>query len=208
MLGAASPELGDGHLLMAVDADYNNGPWDLDERFHKLNGVLKYSAGDGSGGYNVEAMGYQGRWRSTDQIPLRAVEDGSIDRFGNIDPGDGGSTHRYSLSAAGWGQVGVGTLRASAYAIDYRLNLFSNFTYDTDTVHGDQFEQYDRRQVYGADTSWRRELPLFSLPGHFGTGLQARVDDISPVGLYHTVERARFETSARTMSRRRAGRAG
>ncbi|MEJ0099288.1 MAG: TonB-dependent receptor [Pseudomonadota bacterium] len=194
VLAAASPELGNGNLLMAVDADYNNGPWDLDEHFRKFNGVLKYSGGDPTAGYDVEAMGYQGHWRSTDQIPLRAVDDGSIDRFGNIDPTDGGSTHRYSLSAAGWGRLGEGTLRASAYAIDYRLNLFSNFTYDTDPVHGDQFEQYDRRQVYGADTNWRRELSMFGLPGHFGTGLQARVDDISPVGLYHTVERQRYGT--------------
>ncbi len=194
VLLAASPQLGDGNLLIAADANYNNGPWDLDEHFHKFNGVVKYSAGDAAAGYTTEAMGYQGRWRSTDQIPLRAVEDGSIDRFGFIDPTDGGGTHRYSLSGSGWGQLGGGAFKASAYVIDYRLNLFSNFTYDTDPVHGDQFEQYDRRLVYGADTSWRRGLSLFGLAGHFGSGLQLRIDDISPVGLYHTVARDRYAT--------------
>jgi len=191
---AGSPRVGSGALLLAADVSFNNGPWDLGEHFHKFNGVAKYSGGDADAGYTLEAMGYDGRWRSTDQIPLRAVDDGEIDRFGNIDPTDGGGTHRYSLSGSGWGRVADGDFRVTAYAIDYRLDLFSNFTYDTDPVHGDQFEQYDRRQVYGADTRWRRELPLFGRDGNFSAGLQLRVDDIAPVGLYHTVARQRYVT--------------
>ena len=43
-------------------------------------------------------MGYSAGWNSTDQIPQRAVDAGLIDRFGSIDPTDGGRTERYSLS--------------------------------------------------------------------------------------------------------------
>ena len=44
-------------------------------------------------------MGYKADWNSTDQIPKRAVDSGRIDRFGLIDPTDGGDSQRYSLTA-------------------------------------------------------------------------------------------------------------
>ena len=47
------------------------------DRFRKFNGVLRYSEGDRRNGWSVTAMGYDGRWNATDQIPRRAVEDGS-----------------------------------------------------------------------------------------------------------------------------------
>ena len=46
--------------------------------------------------------------------------------------------------------MGAGRARASAYVIDYDLDLFSNFTYFLDDpVQGDQFEQVDDRTVSG-----------------------------------------------------------
>src|SRR5262249_47600453 len=130
----------------------------------------------------IEAMGYDGHWRSTDQIPLRAVQDGSIDRFGFIDPTDGGRTHRYSLSASGWGKLGPGKLRAELYGIDYQLDLFSNFTYFTDAVNGDQFEQFDKRHIVGTDVAYEQPLDLFGKAGVFSSGVQIRRDDIGPLG--------------------------
>ena len=41
--------------------------------------------------------------------------------------------------------------------MDYGLDLFSNFTYWlNDPVNGDQFEQVDRRRVFGVRASHRR----------------------------------------------------
>ena len=43
------------------------------------------------------------------------------------------------------------TTKVLAYGMDYGLDLFSNFTYLlNDPVNGDQFEQVDRRRVFGA----------------------------------------------------------
>ena len=45
-----------------------------------------------------------------------------------------------------------GETRFNAYAIHYRLNLFSNFTYFLDDpVNGDQFNQRDRRLITGGE---------------------------------------------------------
>jgi hypothetical protein len=191
---AISTQVGGGDLLAGGEYGNNDGPWDLKEGYRQASGLVKFSTGDSRSGYALTAMGYSGHWHSTDQIPLRAVTDGSISRFGAVDPTDGGMTHRYSLSAEGWAPVGAGQVTANVFGLDYKLDLISNFTYDTDPVHGDQFEQFDKRRVFGGQVTYQQPLTLFGEPGTFKAGLQSRYDDISPVGLYRTQDRVRFAT--------------
>src|SRR5205085_1671494 len=95
---ANSHPLGDGEFLYAVEAAHNNGPWDNPEKFHRLNGVLRYSFGGEANRSSITAMGYSASWNASDQVPQRAVDAGLIGRFGAIDPSDGGHTERYSVS--------------------------------------------------------------------------------------------------------------
>lgn len=143
-LFAASPQVGGGVLLYAIEAGRNNGPWVCPDDFRKLNGVLRFTQGGQSDAFSITAMAYDARWSSTDQIPTRAVSDGMISRFGYVDPTDGGTTARYSLESE-WQRSSPATLtQAAAYALKYRLDLYSNFTYFLDDpVNGDQFEQAD-----------------------------------------------------------------
>jgi len=189
-----SVNIGGGDLLLGAEYSNNDGPWDLPEGYRKLSALVKYTFGDVAAGYAITAMGYDGHWRSTDQIPLRAVQDGSIDRFGAVDPTDGGKTHRYSLSGDWWRKVGPGQLRANVYGLAYKLDLISNFTYALDPVHGDQFEQFDSRHVFGGEAAYDQPLGLFGREGTFKSGIQIRYDDISPIGLYHTQQRIRYAT--------------
>ncbi len=191
---ALSPQIGDASLLAAIDYQHNDGPWLLPEGFRKVNGLLKFTSAGTDRGFGITAMGYDGRWNSTDQIPLRAVESGQIDRFGNIDPTDGGSTHRYSLSADYWAPLGNGKFSALVYGIDYHLDLISNFTYFLNQVEGDQFEQFDDRTVLGTNLRYSMPLMLGSLPSELLAGIDVRHDDISPVGLYLTEGRQRYAT--------------
>jgi hypothetical protein len=75
--------------------------------------VLRYSRGYANNGWSVTAMAYHGKWNSTDQIPERAVDDGSLGRFDAVDPTDGGEARRYSLSGV-WRQTTADTARRSA----------------------------------------------------------------------------------------------
>ena len=193
-LVATSFQVAEDTLLIGGEYGNNDGPWSLKEGYRKASGLAKYSHGDAQNGFAVTAMGYSGHWRSTDQIPLRAVQDGSISRFGNIDPTDGGQTHRYSLSGDWWRKLGAGEIKANAFGLDYKLDLISNFTYATDPVHGDQFEQFDKRQVFGGQVAYDQPLALLGHDGTVKAGVQIRYDDISPVGLYHTQDRVRYAT--------------
>jgi outer membrane cobalamin receptor len=191
---AGSTALGAGSLLVGVDYSSTDGPWELEQDFRKLNGLVKYTRGDDENGFGVTGGAYDGEWRSTDQIPLRAVRAGAISRFGHIDATDGGDSHRYSLSLDAWSRGDGGGWSANAYAIDYGLDLFSNFTYALDGQNGDQFEQFDSRMVYGGNITGDLTASLTELPGTLRAGLELRRDDIDPVGLHLTTARVRHDT--------------
>jgi hypothetical protein len=193
---AGSRRAAGGELLGALEAFHNDGPWVNPNDFVKWNGILRWSRAEEHGGLSVSAMGYDGRWNSTDQIPGRAVSDRTLDRFGAIDPSDGGESHRYSLSSEWLHSEGTTTTRLGAYAMDYRLRLWSNFTYFLDdSVNGDQFEQADDRMVLGARAShaWRQRIGGREV--EWTAGLQTRHDRIDGVGLHRTLRRARLSTT-------------
>ncbi|WP_079434773.1 TonB-dependent receptor [Zoogloea sp. LCSB751] len=196
---AGSPALASGNLLYALEWAGNDGPWAMPENLDKLNGLLRYSQGSRSNGWSVAAMAYTAKWASTDQVPQRAIDSGLISRYGNLDPSDGGRTHRYSLSGEWSRQDADGWLRGNVYAMDYSLNLWSNFTFCTlgcNPGPGDQFEQADRRQVYGFNLAQTWYGNGLAKGADFTLGLQSRLDDIGRVGLYTTTARQRWGTVA------------
>jgi outer membrane receptor protein involved in Fe transport len=187
---AGSPNVGGGTLLYGLELVGQDGPWDNPENFRKFNTALRYSRGDKSDGFAITGMAYKADWDSTDQIPQRAVDSGTIGRFGAIDPSDGGETSRYSLSYEQHHDFAGGRVVVDAYAIRSTLNLWSNFTYFLDdTTNGDQFEQSERRTVLGLHPRVEFFGKLAGMDSIFKIGLQARRDDIDPVALYHTVDR-------------------
>lgn len=192
---ADSIDAGGGSLLYALEAQHNDGPFTQPDRYRKRNGVLRYSEGYANNGFNVTAMAYDASWNATDQIPLRAVRDGSLDRFGAVDASDGGKAQRYSLSGA-WRQTTDDvSSRVSAYAIANRLALFSNFTYAMDDqLNGDQFAQPDRRVTSGLDAShtWHRHTDRGSSDTTVGVQLQ---NDNIHNGLYRTRRRQILSTT-------------
>ena len=183
VLGAAEVRPG---AYVAADLTVGDGPWERPEDFRKGVFVGRLSLGD----WSLGALAYGAEWNSTDQIPARAVESGALSRFATIDPTDGGETSRLILTARRRSDDGWSLL---AYAQRYELNLWSNFTYFlADPVNGDQFEQADRRWIYGGSAvrAWPAPVGGWS----FRTGFDARFDDIAEVGLHLTRGRERLDT--------------
>src|SRR5260221_9567727 len=184
-----------GNLLGVLEIGQDNGPWLNPEKLRKLNGVLRYAHGDDKNGFTLTGMAYGSHWNSTDQIPLRAVDSGQLDRFGAVDPTDGGRASRYSLSTQWAKSDAAASTLASAYVVHSRLRLFSNFTYFlNDPVNGDQFEQVDRRTVAGAQASQTWRTPFSGREMEHTVGLQLRNDHVSEVGLHNTAAQQRLST--------------
>ena len=190
---AGSPQAGPGKLLYALELFHHDGPWQVEEHYRKLNGVLRYGQGSRNDGWSVTGMAYHGKWTSTDQVAQRAIDSGQVDRFGSLDSSTGGKTFRYSLSGE-WAVRGQNTqTRANAWVLRSGLDLWSNFTYCLDDFtntgicdSGDQFLQRERRTAGGFATSHQiaDRRAGFDVLNSFG--LQGRLDRISPVGLYKT----------------------
>ncbi len=194
-LAAGSPDFGPGRLVYGFEIYHDNGPWDNPDNDRKLNGVFRYTQKAGEGQWGITAMGYSGKWNSTDQIPLRAVNEGLIDRFGAINPTDGGKSYRYSLSGDYQGELAGGQLQTTAYAIRYYLKLWSDFTYFLDDpVNGDQFNQYDNRKILGWNGSWTRPDRVNGFEMTNTLGWDIRQDRLDPVAIYDTVDRVPIAT--------------
>ena len=195
MFGAASPRLGGGYLLGALEVNHNDGPWIQPDDYRKVNGVLRFSQGDNRNGFSLTGMGYWANWNATDQVPERAIA-GGLPRFGLLDASDGGEANRQSLAAEFQRSNGPSSLRATGFVLRNSLNLFSNFTFFLDDRNnGDQFEQAERRVTAGGRVTYRR-LGLF-LERHTESaiGVQVRRDWLDPVGLYRTAARQRLWTT-------------
>src|SRR3984957_2643098 len=185
-----STALGGGTLLGAGDVYHNDGPFDNPDDYKRLNGVLRYYHGTAQDFFTVTGMTYSGRWNSTDQVPAHAITDGIIGRYGSLNPSDGGTSSRSSLSFNRVRRSDTDQVQFSAYVIRYKLDLWSTFTYYlSDPVNGDQMLQHDDRVVYGAKGSKTWFTNLWGMPSSTVIGAQARVDDIKDVGIFSSFER-------------------
>jgi hypothetical protein len=184
---AGSWDIGDGTLLVAASHDGGDGAFDLPAELNKNIVYVKYSQPLGDARLRLGLIGYTNDWTASDQIPLRAVEDGTISRYGFIDPTNGGESRRYIASAAlEWDDASL-----LGYVQKSELNLFHNFTYFIDPVLGDQVEQVEDRTAAGARGKIEREFNLFGVKAEGRVGADAHFDWLDESSLYKTTARVR-----------------
>lgn len=174
-----STQVGGGDLLIVGDAQIYDGPWVLEEDLERFAGLVKYTFDGPNSRFSLQLNAYDARWTSTDQVPERAVANGLIDRFGNIDDDLGGKTTRVGGVLSGQ----IGDTSISAFATYFKFRLTSNFTYFLDNpVQGDEFVQRDERWVLGGAVSQRFERGPITV----NVGADLRHDSIDEVGLFRS----------------------
>ena len=167
--------------LVAAEGYYTNGPYDNDNQYYRVNLLGKLTTNFSSRDeLSLTGTFLKSDWNGSGEIPLRAVTDGTIGRFGSIDPSEGGNTLRstarlnYHYDTPLGGQFFV-----NAYGQYYRLDLFTNFTFFlNDPVNGDGIAQFDRRVMYGGDLGYKHQGEVLGVPSIGTIGFQTRVDDI------------------------------
>ena len=167
--------------LFAGEGYYTNGPFLNDNRYFRANVLGKITTNPSSRDeLSLTATFQKAQWNASGEIPLRAVHDGMLDRFGAIDPSEGGKTLRSTVKANyHYDTPSGGQFFANAYGQYYRLDLFTNFTFFLiDPVNGDGIQQSDRRGVYGGDLGFTQRAELLGMPSIGTIGFQTRVDDI------------------------------
>jgi hypothetical protein len=198
LVGMASPRLRsdpDDRSLLALQIAQNDGPFLNPQDFRQGNALGKWRGRVGPGELRVAATWYAGRWNQSGQVPEGEVQTGRLDRFGAIDPSEGGVASRAS-AAVGYtvrDEARRGTLRLSGYAVRNQLALYSNFTlFARDAMNGDEIGQTDDRMVYGADAAYERRLDVGPVQALVTAGAQLRYDD-AQTSLFHAAQRQRLD---------------
>jgi outer membrane receptor protein involved in Fe transport len=181
VFAAGTEAVGAGHLLGAAELQHYDGPFVTPDDARKENAVLRYSEGDARDGLSLTGMFYHQVWTNTTDIPLRAVSEDLVpDRFGTLDPTDGGHALRASLSFQYHATAGAGQFSASAFFIYNELHLFNDFTHFlVDPVHGDQEDQFENRHVVGGSARYTLPLTTGAIAHEFGAGVLTRYDLLS-----------------------------
>jgi hypothetical protein len=184
VFSGGSIALGAGTLLGALELQHYDGPWVIPGDQRKINAVLRYSEGNQQDGYSLTASFYHGLWNAQTDQPERALQQGLISRYGELDPSDRGVAQRTNLSYQRFAMVGGGQLKVSLYTFSNQLNLINDFSHFLiDPVNGDQEKQQETRATAGGTIAYVHDAELFGLRNSLTIGTQARYDfnDVSRV---------------------------
>ena len=183
---AYSPEVERVDAYLAYEGSYTDGPFQNPLRYRRdnVNGNYTKSLGEG------EKIGFRllfGRndFYSSGQIPLDLVSQGLLDRFGYIDPSDGGRVKLGTVSVYfSKDRANGDVLKVDGFLSRSLFDLYSNFTfYLIDPVHGDAFQQHDSRLQEGMNTQYTHTHHLGSIAAVLVAGTNFHDNQIN-VGLY------------------------
>ncbi|WP_230874632.1 TonB-dependent receptor [Methylomonas sp. LL1] len=217
-LVANSNSLGDGDLLYAAEFNLYDGVWNVPEDTKRFNGMLRYTLDRHDWGMAINGKAYSNSWTATNQIPQYAIDGGALGLYDSMDPTDGGSSNRYSLSGNFW-QTGKNWKNdANIYALYTDLDLYSNFSGhvlssdnpcnqagaecnpdgDMRTYPSDQIFQTERRVQVGGNFDHTRYNKVFGFEMDNTVGIQLRHDQIMDLGLYQTSARQIMDTVSKS----------
>ncbi|MEO1227572.1 MAG: TonB-dependent receptor [Myxococcota bacterium] len=193
-LAMISPDLGNESNVLAGEFYTSDGPFENGEDLQRFNLVASSTFEIGESELDIAIQGYDARWNANGQIPDRLVRTGALDRFGSIDPTEGGNSRRFTAQAR-FSHEGPGhEFTVDAYLVRYELQLYSNFTFfSRDEVNGDMIEQTDERFIAGGEVAYAFDWDLFGISSAAKLGLQTRNDFIEN-GLFYGVARRRLST--------------
>ena len=198
-------------LIKVVDNEFSDayigselvltdGVFESPQNFNRLNIMGRYAYDNQDDeSLTVTLSHFQSRWNASGQIPVRAVEQGLIGRFGAIDDTEGGITGRTNFWVNHSKELSHhGRLTSKAFVSKYDFELYSNFTFFlVDPVNGDQIRQKEKRTIIGAESVYNYDFSPKAKNTKLSVqaGIGFRYDDNNDVELSRT--RNRRETLSR-----------
>lgn len=200
---AYSPKLKSGDALLAYEGSRTDGPF---------KNPLAYKRDNLTGNYvhklnDKRALGFKfnlGRndFTSSGQIPLDEVFAGRLDRFGFIDPENGGRV-RTGVASAYFRQETDknGVFKLDGFVARSLFDLYSNFTFFlNDEVNGDEIVQHDSRLQEGVNAQFLQPYKLWGRQALLNVGANYHDNQIN-VGLDNAVARAPFAVASKANAR-------
>jgi outer membrane receptor protein involved in Fe transport len=186
-----SPALEKADAFIAYEGSHTDGPFENPGRYGRNNVTGNYTRHLNE----KETLGFKlnvgtNNFYSSGQLPLDLVASGKLDRFGFIDPFDGG---RVRLGTAGIYYRrelhGGDIVKIDGFVGRSLFDLYSNFTFFlNDKVNGDEIQQHDSRLQQGVNAQFLHLHKLFGRNALLTLGSNFHDNQIN-VGLLHTKQR-------------------
>jgi outer membrane receptor protein involved in Fe transport len=188
---AYSPQLKSADALFAYEGSRTDGPF---------KSPLRYKRNNLTGNYTLrlnerEALGFKfnasrNDYFSSGQIPLDEVAAGRLDRFGFIDPFNGGRVRAGTFGNYYRKESPSGSIfKVDGFLSRSLFDLYSNFTFFlNDEINGDEIQQHDSRLQEGMNAQFLKPYLLFGQQALFTAGVNFHANQIH-VSLNNTVER-------------------
>jgi outer membrane receptor protein involved in Fe transport len=197
---AYSPAIEKVDSFISYEGSYTNGPFLNHLRYKRNNFTGNYTwhfAQDQDLGFKMNfGTNY---FYSSGQIPLDLVAAGELDRFGFIDPSDGGKVRLGTAALYYRKQIGSeDSFKADLFLGRSLFDLYSNFTFFlNDPVRGDGIQQHDSRYHEGLNTQYLHFYKIHGAQALLTLGTNFHASEIN-VGLYAQEGRVPFAVTTRS----------
>ncbi len=194
-----SPALEHADAFLAYEGSHTDGPFLNPARYGRNNVTGNYTRHLN----DKESLGFKLNFGTNDfyssgQLPLDQEESGRLDRFGFVDPYDGGRVRLGTLGAYYKRDLANGdVLRVDGFLGRSLFDLYSNFTFFLhDPIHGDEIQQHDSRFQQGVNAQYLHPYKLFRQSALLTAGSNFHDNQIN-VGLLHTEARQVLDVTTR-----------
>jgi outer membrane cobalamin receptor len=177
---------------LAADFNYTDGPTINKQNFKRFNIFGKYNLSiTDNTQFTASLSSFKSSWDASGQIPTRAVEDGSLERFGSLDPSEGGNTERHNANFILKHSFKNGSnWENQVFYTRYKFNLYSNFTfYLNDPVNGDAINQSESRNIFGYSSKFNNKYFFGDKIINSTYGIGVRYDATTDSRLSNVVKR-------------------
>ncbi|MFT5601157.1 MAG: outer membrane receptor protein involved in Fe transport [Flavobacteriales bacterium] len=180
------------NLYLALSSDQRDGYFESSQRFKRNNLMAKYTGMiNPTTQLMITGNYFNSSWDASGQIPLRAVNSGTITRFGAIDNTEGGATKRAGLQLGITKYFEDSKLTTSVYAHVYDFELYSNFTFFArDSINGDQIRQKENRSTTGFNSDYIKTYNIGKVEIDLLAGAGTRMDRVDNIELSYTKNRS------------------
>ncbi len=198
-----SPDWENTDAVFAYEGSSTDGPFENALRYRRDNvtgSVTRHLSLKQSLGFKF--MGGRNVFYSSGQLPLDEVAAGRLDRFGFVDPTDGGRVRSGTASVYYRREGGSGgVIKLDGFLGRSLFDLYSNFTFfRDDPENGDGIQQHDSRLQEGANAQFQRPYRWGGLHSLLTAGGNYHDNQIN-VGLYPRVGRVPTGVTTRANAR-------
>lgn len=169
-----------------------DGYFESPQDFNRINLLGKYSGNlSDQDKVRLTFSRFYSKWDASGQVPQRAVDNGTISRFGAIDDTEGGNTSRTNVLLEYDKLIDDNSsVISTAYFSRYDFELYSNFTFFLeDPVNGDQIRQKEDRTIFGLKSEHNQFFSAGMVNGSWQLGVSLRNDQSRDNELSRTANR-------------------